>query len=129
MHRTGVAPNGSAIKLYRLIANSPGLRPGGLQAYDGHIHDKDVAVRELNCETAFEPVSQLVAELSEQGLAVPTIVAGGTPTFPFHARRPLSPSPPLGQPGTQIECSPGTCVLWDYSYATKCPEMEFLFAA
>jgi D-serine deaminase-like pyridoxal phosphate-dependent protein len=45
------------------------------------------------------------------------IVAGGTPTFPIHARRP------------EVECSPGTCVLWDAGYAASCPDLDFLHAA
>jgi enamine deaminase RidA (YjgF/YER057c/UK114 family) len=45
-----------------------------------------------------------------EGVAVPRMVVGGTPTFPFHARR------------TGVECSPGTCVLWDAGYASaSCP--------
>jgi D-threonine aldolase len=118
MHRTGVPPDSQAIKLYRLIAKSSGLRSAGLQAYDGHITDKDPKIRALNCEAEFEPVLKLASDLQQESLPVPRIVAGGTPTFPFHARR-----------GSEVECSPGTCVLWDFSYATKCPEMEFLYAA
>ena len=118
MHRTGVPPDASAIKLYKLIAGSPGLRAAGLQAYDGHIVDKDPAVRARNCDIGSEPVQNLVSQLKKESLSVPRIVAGGTPTFPFHARR-----------GPEFDCSPGTCVLWDYSYATKCGELDFLFAA
>lgn len=118
MHRTGVPPDGSAIKLYRFIAESPALRPAGLQAYDGHITDQDRTTREQNCEAGFAPVLKLVAELKNENLPVPQIVAGGTPTFPFHARR-----------GPEVDCSPGTCVLWDFSYSTKCPDIDFLFAA
>src|SRR6266404_2262980 len=42
-HRTGIAPDAHAFDLYRLIAALPALAPGGLHAYDGHIHDSDVA--------------------------------------------------------------------------------------
>jgi len=50
-------------------------------------------------------------------LPVPRVVVGGTPTFPMHARRP------------DVECSPGTCVLWDAGYAAKLPDQDFLPAA
>src|SRR5262245_32843444 len=36
-HRTGIPVGASALELYRLIASLPGLRPGGLHAYDGQI--------------------------------------------------------------------------------------------
>jgi len=55
--------------------------------------------------------------LLKAGLPVPRIVAGGTPTFPIHARQ------------ADVECSPGTCVFWDAGYKAKCPDMDFLNAA
>lgn len=116
-HRTGVAPDASAVELYRLLANSPGLRAAGLHAYDGHIHDSDPSARAAVCDAAFAPVELLRGELQRAGLPVPTIVAGGTPTFPMHARR------------VNVECSPGTCVFWDAGYATKLPDLDFLPAA
>jgi D-serine deaminase-like pyridoxal phosphate-dependent protein len=51
------------------------------------------------------------------GLSVPRIVVGGTPTFPIHAKRP------------EVECSPGTCVFWDASEASKLTDMDYLPAA
>jgi D-serine deaminase-like pyridoxal phosphate-dependent protein len=56
-------------------------------------------------------------QLLAAGLPVPRIVAGGTPTFPFHAAR------------KNVECSPGTITLWDASYATKLPDLNFANAA
>ena len=116
-HRCGIEPGKPALALYQLIASLPGVKPGGLHAYDGHIHDTDLAVRTKNCETAFAPVTKLRQELSAAGLSVPRVVAGGTPTFPMHAKRP------------DIECSPGTCVFWDFGYADMLPDMDFLVAA
>ena len=117
MHRSGVEPGPPSARLYSLISSLPGLKPGGLHAYDGHIHDSDRALREKNCEAAFAPVHALRKELAGAGLLVPKLVAGGTPTFPILARRP------------EIECSPGTCVLWDFGYGTKLPDLDFLPAA
>jgi D-serine deaminase-like pyridoxal phosphate-dependent protein len=42
------------------------------------------------------------------------VVAGGTPTFPFHAAR------------DGVECSPGTTVFWDAGYATSLPDLPFV---
>src|SRR5438093_9423096 len=116
-HRTGIAPSSHAFDLYRLIAALPALAPGGLHAYDGHIHDPDLAARSVACESAFAPVEVLRRKLEWEGLSVPRVVAGGTPTFPMHARR------------GDVECSPGTCVLWDAGYGKKLADLDFLPAA
>ncbi len=117
MHRTGVMPGPKAVELYRLIATLPALKPGGLHAYDGHIHDKELATRTQRVEEAYASVNALRQELIKLGLPVPHYIASGTPTFPVHAKR------------GEVECSPGTCVLWDAGYGTKCPDMDFLHAA
>ena len=108
-HRTGIEPDARAAELYDLIATTPGLRAGGLHAYDGHLDGNDSA----ECEAAFAPVAKLRARLGN----VPRVVAGGSPTFPTHARR------------GDVECSPGTCVFWDAGYAKKCPAQPFVPAA
>ncbi len=116
MHRTGAAINDSTVKLCKEIANLPNLRFIGLHAYDGHIHDPSIEVRETQYQQAFAPVDHLANELRSQGLAV-KIVAGGTPTFPMHARR------------DNVECSPGTSVLSDVGYGRKFPDLNFQIAA
>lgn len=116
-HRTGVAPGGAALDLYRQIATSPGLCPGGLHVYDGHIHEPDLAKRMALCAAAFAPVIAFHQELRAAGLSVPRVVAGGTPTFPIHAKV------------SEYECSPGTCVFWDFGYAEKFADLDFLIAA
>ncbi|MEO7299276.1 MAG: D-TA family PLP-dependent enzyme [Verrucomicrobiota bacterium] len=117
MHRCGIPADESAMKLYRLISQLPGLKTAGLHAYDGHIADSDLNVRTQKCEAAFAPVAALREKLLQAGLSVPRIVAGGTPTFPIHARR------------AEVECSPGTCVLWDEGYGSRCRDLDFLHAA
>ncbi len=117
MQRTGIAPGPAAVALYRLLAELSGVKPGGLHAYDGHIHDTDLGVRSARVSAGMAPVFALRAELRTLGLPVPRLVAGGTPTFPLHARTPDG------------ECSPGTCVLWDGSSTAKLPDLEFLPAA
>lgn len=116
-HRTGIPPGPEAENLYRAIHATPGLRVAGLHAYDGHNHEADPAVRRANFEADFVPVLALRERLIAAGLPVPALVAGGSPTFPFHAEHP------------DRECSPGTTVLWDFGYGDKHPDLPFLPAA
>jgi D-serine deaminase-like pyridoxal phosphate-dependent protein len=115
--RTGVAPDESAVSLYQRIANSRWLRPAGLHAYDGHLHQSDARERTAASNEAFAPVDALQNRLAALGLPVPHVVVGGTPTFPMHAAR------------DGVECSPGTCVLWDAGYAHGLPDLDFVTAA
>ena len=114
MHRTGIAPGPGAIALYQQLARSPGLRAAGLHVYDGHIRDSDIGSRTVACDAAFAQLDGIRQQLVALGLAVPTIVAGGTPTFPIHAKRP------------GVQCSPGTSVFWDLGYETLLPDLDFL---
>ncbi|HYR57624.1 MAG TPA: D-TA family PLP-dependent enzyme, partial [Chthoniobacteraceae bacterium] len=115
-HRTGVAPGARAVELYHLINVLPALHAAGLHGYDGHIHEPDPAARTALCEAAFAPADALRAELERAGMPVPRFVAGGSPTFPIHARR-------------NVECSPGTTVLWDAGYGRKLRDLPFEPAA
>ncbi|MCX6954344.1 MAG: D-TA family PLP-dependent enzyme [Verrucomicrobia bacterium] len=115
--RTGIAPGPAAFALYAEVSVMPGVRAGGLHAYDGHLHQPDFAAREAACDRGYAPVETMRAALVAAGVPVPRVVAGGSPTFWFHARR------------AGVECSPGTVVLWDASYAQCHPEMEFQPAA
>lgn len=115
--RTGIAIGESAFELYRFLSRRPAITAGGLHAYDGHLHDPDPVVRTAACDAAFAPVELLRVRLEAAGLEVPVVVAGGSPTFPMHARR------------DRVELSPGTTVLWDAGYAKKLPDLSFLPAA
>jgi D-serine deaminase-like pyridoxal phosphate-dependent protein len=116
-HRTGIPPGPAAVALYRELAAAPSLTAGGLHAYDGHLSQSDPTVRATACAEAFAPVAALRAQLLDLGLPVPKVVAGGTPTFPMHAAR------------QDVQCSPGTCVLWDASSADKLGDLDFSLAA
>jgi D-serine deaminase-like pyridoxal phosphate-dependent protein len=117
MNRTGVSPGDTAIRLFKLIIASPMLIFEGLHVYDGHIHDSDLIEREKKCNDSFLPVFSLIKELSEISPSQIKIVAGGTPTFPIHAKR------------NGVETSPGTVILWDYGYSSSFSDMDFLYAA
>lgn len=113
-HRTGIAPGAEAAALYEKISHLPGLRPGGLHAYDGHNHQESFVERQTAALTQIEPVLKLRATLEAKGLPVPRLVAGGTPTFPVFARLDL----------VGLECSPGTCFLHDSGYGGRFADLS-----
>lgn len=117
MNRTGIAPDASALALYELLDTLPGVKPMGLHAYDGHIRTPDLTARTAECDAAFRPVPDLRDALVARHYNEPVIIAGGSPTFPIHARRP------------DVECSPGTFIYWDKGYQTILAEQAFLPAA
>ncbi|WP_435009910.1 D-TA family PLP-dependent enzyme [Tundrisphaera lichenicola] len=109
MRRTGIVPGPGAIDLYRMIEDLPGVVPGGLQAYDGHNFQSELGDRKAAVAELMGPVLALRADLESMGLPVPRLVCGGTPTFPAYAS--------LNIPS--LECSPGTFVLSDHTFATQ----------
>lgn len=117
MHRCGVPADALGVSVFLVVKSLPGLRAAGLHVYDGQVHDTDPNERAQHANEAFEPVARFVKGLREAGAEVQTIVAGGTPTFPLHAKR------------AGVECSPGTCVLNDVGYARKYPDLDFQIAA
>ncbi len=116
MNRTGILPC-DAENLAVEINNLNGIQLKGLHAYDGHLHQSNFEERTLACNEAFTPVEQLQETLKKEGFNDLTIVAGGSPTFPIHAKR------------LHVECSPGTFVFWDYGYVKICDEQSFIPAA
>ena len=117
MNRTGIIPGEKAIELCKFFSSAKGIKFGGLHAYDGHIRSKDFATRTKECDEAFSTIEKLKEELLKIGIDVSNIIAGGSPTFPIHAKR------------TNIECSPGTFIYWDKGYTDLCPEQDFVPAA
>lgn len=116
-HRTGVSPGERAVALYRRIADAPGLVPGGIHAYDGHRHESDARERQEKSEAEFGAVIGLRSELAALGLEVPSLVVGGSPSFPIHALH------------EDRVCSPGTTTLWDFGYGDQFPDLPFVHAA
>ena len=117
MNRTGIIPDEVAIELCKFVSSTKGLKFAGFHAYDGHIRNKDFTMRTKECDEAFARIEKLKEEISKTGVSVPNIIAGGSPTFPIHAKR------------KNIECSPGTFIYWDKGYTDLCPEQNFLTAA
>ncbi|MCV9387595.1 D-TA family PLP-dependent enzyme [Reichenbachiella ulvae] len=117
MNRTGVMPGEAAVHLYKKMSESPFIKSRGFHVYDGHIHDRDLEDRVRHAVEEFAAVEVMEERLKKEGFEVPEIVAGGTPTFPVHARF----------EGRIL--SPGTPLLWDEGYASSFPDLEFLPAA
>ena len=117
MNRTGIPPNLEALNLYKHVSEHSNLSIAGLHVYDGHLRNPDSTIREKDCNTAFETVLTLKKKIVDAGLPQPIIIAGGSPTFPFHSKR------------KEVIASPGTTLLWDAGYGGLFPEMNFLPAA
>jgi D-serine deaminase-like pyridoxal phosphate-dependent protein len=117
MNRTGIQPGPGALQLYRDAAAMEGIKPVGLHAYDGHLNDPDAHARTRNCDEAFARVLRMKEDLNAGQEEPLIVVAGGSPTFPVHARR------------QDVECSPGTFVYWDKTYLDGLPDLRFLPAA
>lgn len=117
MNRTGIRPGREAFDLFAEASRSKGIAFVGLHVYDGHLRDADLETRSRKCDEAFRPVLTLLQEISKANGRGPVIVAGGTPTFPIHARR------------TDVEVSPGTFIFWDKGYQQILSEQPFQFAA
>jgi D-serine deaminase-like pyridoxal phosphate-dependent protein len=113
MNRTGIVPGKKAFDLYSAIKESHFLQFSGLHAYDGHIREKDYKERKNQCDTGFE----ILLDFNEKYGIQADIIAGGSPTFPYHALR------------KNVFLSPGTIPLWDYGYAGLWPESPFIPAA
>ena len=128
MDRTGIAPGPAAVDLYREAVTLKGIDPIGLHAYDGHIRDSDPVARAKRCDAAFGSVLSLREAIGPDDRFIdraagavpelPRIIAGGSPTFPIHARR-----------AAEIQCSPGTFVYWDKGYGDQFPDQPFEPAA
>lgn len=116
MNRTGIAPE-EAIGLIEFCLQQSSLQLAGLHAYDGHIRNPDPEERKKICDNAFARTAALQKSIQEKHGTTLTIIAGGSPSFPIHAKR------------ETVICSPGTFVYWDYGYGSLFPEQPFIPAA
>jgi D-serine deaminase-like pyridoxal phosphate-dependent protein len=117
MNRTGIIPGEAALALYRQLCRSPAVTPGGLHAYDGHLHNPDNTVLARKVEDTFAVVWAMRDQLRAEGLPVPKLIASGTPTFALMAQHP------------DVEVGAGTTVLWDFGQEKVCPEHHMQNAA
>ena len=117
MNRTGIIPGDEAIRLYEEAVRLKGLKVIGLHIYDGHIKHPEIEDRKKVCDEAFSKVEEMAATLKKKGYENPEIIAGGSTTFPIHAKR------------ENVICSPGTFIYWDRGYGLALKEQKFLHAA
>ena len=117
MNRTGIAPGKDALELCINASRMQGIDMAGLHAYDGHLRDADFDMRKQKCDAAYAPVEALHAQIIQATGRNPVVIAGGTPTFPIHAKR------------NNVEASPGTFVFWDKGYQQTLTEQPFEWAA
>jgi D-serine deaminase-like pyridoxal phosphate-dependent protein len=118
MNRTGITAGEQLIDLFKKIQQMPNVIFHGLHVYDGHIRDADFETRKQNCQKEFEKLNAVKEQIKQvSNLPEVKIIAGGTPTFTVHALN------------KNVDCSPGTCLLWDYGYNQLLTEQPFEFAA
>lgn len=103
MDRTGIIPD-ALHDFCRALARMPGLKPAGFHCYDGHVHDETREVRMARAHAPMERVFGIRAALRAEGIDMPIVIAGGSPTFPCHAEE-------------DVFLSPGTVFLWDWGYS------------
>lgn len=114
MGRTGVAPN-KAKKLIDFILETPNLRLKGLHGYDGHIDSKNPITRQQEADKCYKKLKTIQLEYA---IKFPLeLVMGGSPSFESHANR------------TDVVCSPGTFIFWDWGYHSLLPKEKFVYGA
>ncbi len=116
-HRTGIFADQRALDLFLFCKKLKGISPVGFHVYDGHIRDDNFERRKERSDKCFELVEQLNTNIEQLGFEKLKIVAGGSPAFNVHALR------------DNVDCSPGTCLFWDFGYQNMLPEQQFNYAA
>ena len=115
-HRSGIEPGDEAFELYKLIHNSPGTTAGGLHIYDGQVRELDLQARIKHGEESFGPRRR-----SSSRSQRPACRCNRPPAAARRRSRFMR--------STSIATySPGTCVFWDDSYASKFQDLEFEYA-
>jgi len=115
-NRTGIIID-DARKLIPLLKPLDHIKLIGLHCYDGHIRSASLEERTNACRQAFRSVVELRDEIQADQQREIKLVAGGSPSFSVHAKY------------HEVECSPGTFVLWDARYGGDYAEQKFQKAA
>ena len=117
MHRTGYPLNEDTFDMVRALTEIPHLQFKGLHVYDGQFRSKEVTERKKGSDQAFYPTYPLFAKIQDELGITSTVISGGSPAFSPAAAR------------SNVCCSPGTTLLWDYGYAQMVPEIPLQWAA
>lgn len=105
--RCGIAPGEPAARLAAQVAAAPGLRFGGLQAYQGASqHVRTLAERAEAIQAACARVRETLAALETAGLPCDTVTGAGTGTFELER-----------DSGAYDELQVGSYVFMDADYA------------
>jgi D-serine deaminase-like pyridoxal phosphate-dependent protein len=105
-HRCGVLPGAPALDLARAIVAAPGLRFGGLHAYQGAAqHLRQPAQRRAEIARAVELAGDTKALIEQAGIRCATVTGGGTGTFVLER-----------DSGVYTELQPGSYVFMDADY-------------
>ena len=109
MHRTGVSVS-HLEDFCREASRMEGISFEGLHCYDGsHLKDfgkRDAEIAALDCE-----IAQVISRLEQAGIRCSTVIAGGSPSLPCHARH------------TDWYLSPGTLIVQDAGYCRSFPDI------
>ena len=119
MNRTGIEAGDKAFEIYQKIVESKNLIASGLHGYDGHVRDFEPLARKATVKPGQDALFAFRDRLVGAGFPVPSLVMGGSPSFPIHAE--------LTDPA--VECSPGTLVFNDAGYGLRYEDLEFPPAA
>jgi D-serine deaminase-like pyridoxal phosphate-dependent protein len=112
--RCGVGSPGAALDLARTIAQAPGLRFAGLQAYHGRAqHLRDPAERAAAIAGAAATAAEAAALIRGAGLDCPAITGAGTGTYEIEAAT---------APYTELQC--GSYAFMDEDYARNQPSAD-----
>ena len=107
--RCGIAPGGAAVPLAQAIAQWPGLRFAGLQAYHGRAqHLRSAAQRRLAIDAVLEKVAATKAALWQAGHTVTLVTGAGSGTFALEAAS-----------GVYGELQAGSYLFMDADYAAN----------
>lgn len=110
--RTGVLPAELADFCLR-CGGLPGISLQGLHSYDGNLAVSQPEERLRLVKEKLGEVLAAKASAEKRGQPLPTLVMGGSPTFPLHAAL------------HDFYLSPGTLFIHDHGYKSKFPDLDF----
>lgn len=110
MNRTGVE-TGSLYEFVKAALKLASIRFCGLHCYDGQVHTADITERGKEVEAMTADIQKVIRMLKSDGVEIPAVIAGGSPTFPCHI------------PQQDVFLSPGTVFLWDSGYLSSYPDL------
>lgn len=116
MNRTGIVVS-ELEALYRYADTLSGLKLRGLHCYDGNHNQREFRERDQAVAACDHQILAIMERLKADGLCCEIAVAGGTPSFPCHAK------------DSEWYLSPGTAFLTDAGYYHSLPDLDFEPAA